>query len=195
VLPQLALNGTPTPAESAWMLGLCAGFGVLLAFALTRFAAEHQVDPVKGAIGRYFSQRLGRRGTLLSLLGLGYGLYGAGQFLSGPSTRFGDLGPLTGAINSHAIGWLWIVGGGIGFIVGLRPRREQDGPGFVSVFIPLAVWSCLYHVSWITGAFTDDTFGNSRAWVTSIVWSVQTLVILVISGWPDPELKTGRGDE
>jgi len=141
------------------------------------------------AVHEHFSQRLGRRGTLLTLLGTGYGLYGAGQFLSGPATRFGDLGPLTGAINSHVVGWVFIVGGTVGLVVGLRPRREADGPGWVGVFVPLAIWSLLYHVAWITGAVTGGVYGNGNAWVTSIVWTLQTLVVLVIAGWPDPEVK------
>lgn len=141
------------------------------------------------AVHEHFSKRLGRRGTLLTLFGLGYGLYGAGQFLSGPATRFGDLGPLTAVINSHAIGWVWVVGGAVGVAFGLRPRREVDGPGWVGVFIPLAVWSLLYHLSWSAGAVSGNEYGNARAWVTSIVWTVQTIVVLVIAGWPDPEVK------
>lgn len=147
------------------------------------------------AVHRHFAQRLGRRGTLLTLFGTAYGLYGAGQFLSGPVTRFGNLGPLlTGLLNSHAFGWIWVIGGVTGVVFGLKPRRETDSPGFIAVFVPLMIWTVLYDISWVTGVLTGDVYGNSHGWVTSIVWMVQAAVVLVVAGWPDPEVDVGRGD-
>jgi hypothetical protein len=141
------------------------------------------------AVQEHFRKRLGRRGTLLTLFGTAYGLYGAGQFLSGPVTRFGNLGSLmTVLLNSYAIGWIWVLGGITGVVFGLKPRRESDGTGFIAVFVPLMVWTVLYSVSWVTGALTGDAYGNSRSWVPSIVWMVQAAVVLVVAGWPDPEV-------
>jgi|GEM_PF-6605651 len=134
---------------------------------------------LNGVVSRYISQRLGRRGTLLTLLGVAYGLYGVGQFVTVPSSRFGNLGPaLTGLLNSHIAGWMWVVGGGIGVIFGVKPRRHSDGPGFIAVFIPLLVWTICYDISWIAGLATDDSYGNANAWVTSVVWAAQAAVLL-----------------
>jgi hypothetical protein len=139
------------------------------------------------AVTRYFSQRLGRRGTLLMMYASGYGLYGVGQFRHGPSTRFGDLGRLTGIINSHATGWLFIAGGLIGLVVSLRPRREADGVGFMAVLVPLLVWVGLYAISWIVGLCTHNAAGNSGAWVTCSVWAIIAGTVLITAGWPDPK--------
>jgi len=120
-------------------------------------------------VSRYMYQRLGRRGTLLVIYGAGYGLYGYGQFIAAPATRFGDLGAWTPILNSHQFGWVWILGGLTGVIVGLRPRRENDAAGFVAVLIPVLVWVGLYATSCAVGLITGGQAGNSTAWVTSSV--------------------------
>lgn len=209
--PLWALDGNPSPAVSGWILALSAAAGVLVSLLVVRWVAARGEPsnarpqpltptypvsrPMRGPAGtasRYISLRLGRRGTLLTLFGLAYGTYGAGQFLSGPVTRFGNLGPLSPVVNTHAIGWVWVVGGLTGVVIGLRPRKQSDGAGFVGVFIPLMTWTVLYDISWIVGLATGGEYGNPRAWVTSIVWTVQTAVVVVTAGWPDPEVDADR---
>ena len=147
-----------------------------------------------GIVSRYFYQRLGRRGTVLVIYGTGYAGYGGGQFIGAPATRFGDLGPLTTLVNSHAFGWVWIIGGLTGIIVGLRPRRENDGAGFVAVLIPVLVWVGLYASSCVVGLTSGGVYGNPNAWVTSFVWLVLGLALPVIAGWPDPETDGARSE-
>ena len=197
MLPQLALDGNPSPAFSGWFLAVCAAVGVALALGLTKLAARRDssnvrtsaptlpVRPVKVAIRRFFTHRLGRRGTILMLYGTGYGLYGAGQFRSQPSTRFGDLGPLTVLLESHITAWVFIIGGIIGVVVSLRPRRDDDGFGYIAVFIPLLVWIGLYATSFVTGLVTHDQAGNSAAWNACSVWAVLAGALLVNAGWAD----------
>lgn len=141
----------------------------------------------------YFTNRLGRRGTLLMIYGTGYAMYGVAQFVAAPATRFGDIGPLTALINSHAIGLMWIAGGLTGLAVAARPRREYDGIGFIAVLIPLLAWVGLYAISWVVGLVTGGESGNSHAWATIIVWSFLGTALPVIAGWPDPD--TDRGEE
>jgi hypothetical protein len=207
-----ALDGDPSVTASGWIVAVCAAAGLLLALAITKLVAAkaptnkrpgvtaypgppaRQVIGPLEAVSRYLSQRLGRRGTLLTLFGLAYGTYGAGQFLAAPATRFGNLGPLTAALNSHAIGWVWIVGGLTGVIVGIQPRKTSDSLGFIAVFIPLMIWTIFYDISWTVGAATDNQYGNAQSWVTSIVWTVQAAVVLVTAGWPDPEMHSDGAD-
>lgn len=129
--------------------------------------------------------RLGRRGVLLVAFGAYAAFYGA-SFFSGPPYRFGHMGPFIGhLLNSHWLGWAWVLCGITAVVVALLPRYRPDALGFVALIIPSLSWVSLNSISWAVSLFTD--FGEARASVAAMQWLAYAIAVMVTAGWPDPE--------
>lgn len=133
----------------------------------------------------------GRRRMLIGVIGLIWVMYSGGQ-LSGPaaSTRlFGHLPSLIDeALADHRSALLWTLCGLIGIAAALLPeKRLPDSYGFRALLLPPLIWTVLSACSWLIFVITRGEFGNPRSWVSALTWSAAVVVLLITSGWPDPE--------
>lgn len=119
---------------------------------------------------------IGHRGGFLILLGLAFISYGLGlQFL-----------PFHGGVNLiltlHQWEWLWIFSGV--FLIG-RSWGNRDKVAYgVAAFVS-AWWSARWFWLWL--------FHNAlHAWAISALWAVITLMILLVSTWPEARCRLRR---
>lgn len=139
---------------------------------------------------RRFGRRFGRRGVFLMMVGALYVATGA-ITLAVDIRRFG-LPVFGAALDSPLWGIMWLLGGLAAIVVGLaRPR--PDGPGFVALLVPPAIWTILYLASLVTWLASGGTAGRLTSLAGVVVWSITWTVVLVVSGWPDPsDERTGQ---
>lgn len=126
--------------------------------------------PIRVLIKRHL--RLGRRGTLLALFGVLLGLgYGATVFRGGFG---GDLPPgIPGA--TRAWGTLWMI---TGLIAVCNAFLKQDGWGFAALQGMVAAWAIMQILAGLAGM--------RGAAVEGFVWLVLSVILSVITGWPEP---------
>lgn len=127
---------------------------------------------------------LGRRGSLLAVFGATSLLFGI-SFFTAPPYRFGHLGPVIGhLLNSHWLGWAWVLCGLVAIVVAFLPRRKSDTIGFVALLVPNFAWTCLYTISWALSVFTHD-YGESRAWVSALTYLAKAAAVFIAASWAD----------
>lgn len=131
---------------------------------------------------RQLSQRLGRRGALLTMKGVIATLYGYGQIVEPLRDRRGlclllKMMPLT------AWAAVWIIAGLTALVCAWLPPR-RDWPGFLAVWAITATWSMAYLVSWWPLGEYD------RGWVASLIFGAFGTVCLVAIGWDEPPHRT-----
>ncbi len=130
-----------------------------------------------------------RRRTLLILIGLIWVLQGWTHLHSQANWQFGRFGPgpLDDLITNHWSGLLWVVCGLTGIAAGLLPSRVRDTFGFNALLIPPMLWVCLSGWSWVIFVASRGEYGSPRMWVQAVMWSLAVVVLLITSGWPDPD--------
>jgi hypothetical protein len=138
------------------------------------------------------ARRLGRRGLLLILGGLGW--VGAGvSLLSEPRDRFSSPGAGTDSIlqilDTPIFAYLWIIAGVITLFTGmLRDRRvisNHDVIGFNAFLTPPLCWTLFFAWSFAANIATGGREGASTGLYSFIVWALISLFIMVVAGWPE----------
>jgi hypothetical protein len=124
-----------------------------------------------GRAVRRLSKRLGRRGRVLLILGVGKVCYGIGFIVEPPPPRGLDLLTMMCSLESWA--WLWIVCGSItagsAFL-----RVGRDKWGFVAALVPPTVWAMAYAVAFVAGEYSRGIFPfiwYATSHVAFIVWA------------------------
>lgn len=145
-------------------------------------------------------RQVGRRGTLLGLLGVLWAALGIG-FATSPQPRFADGADMLvlrwiDDITSPWLGLLWVVCGLVSLGCAIaRYRSPRDDYGFVALVFPAVVWGVFYVWSWVAFLFPSyPEVGRPNSWLAALVyWSV-ALILLFVSRWPDPDdPHAGRG--
>lgn len=138
-------------------------------------------------------KKIGRRGLILTLTGLIWVLYGI-EYLQFFVRRFSpnQSGGFAffAIIDSPYLGWVWIICGAVAMVIGVARNRIQriphDSVGFNAILLPAVCWAIFYFWSWVIWIFTGGDFGIANSSVGFLVWSLVTIFILIIAGWPDP---------
>lgn len=133
----------------------------------------------------------GRRRLLLGIIGLIWLAYGWGQ-MSSPTAAaklFGHLPSLIDEVLAdHRSALLWVVCGLVGVAVAVLPqKRIPDSWGFDALLLPPLIWTVLSGCSWLIFVITRGEFGSPRGFVSAVIWSAAVAVLLITSGWPDPD--------
>ena len=125
-------------------------------------------------------RRLGFRGRFLLLVGTAYiaqGVSATEDWGIAPH----DLAP------PWARAALWIVAGLIAIGTAWRPVRDVNPAGWLALYIPPALWSVSYMISWIVSLVPGLGFpGYSGGLMYALIWAMVVAVVLVCSGWPEP---------
>jgi hypothetical protein len=138
-------------------------------------------------------RRFGRRGVFLAMFGAIYLAVGV-SVATIESQRFSSIAPFVGPLlDSRWWGLMWLAAGFTALGVGARRTlRFGDGPGFVALLVPPAVWTIFYAASVAAFVATGGDFGNIRSVSGAMAWSIVWSVVLLVAGWPDPD-RTDRG--
>ena len=129
-------------------------------------------------------RRLGFRGRFLLLVGAAYlaqGVAATEDWGIAPH----DLAP------PWARAALWIVAGLIAIVTAWRPVRDVNPAGWLALYIPPALWSVSYMISWIASLVPElDLPGNGHGYpgalMYALIWAMVVAVVLVCSDWPEP---------
>ncbi|MFI8499476.1 hypothetical protein ACIGFK_13405 [Streptomyces sp. NPDC085524] len=126
---------------------------------------------------RRLRRRLGRRGAILTSYGLVWLLYGYAQLVT-PQPDQRGLALLLRLMPLDAWAWGWIVAGTVALVYAWAPPG-QDAAAFLALVLIVVPWTATYLVAWLSG-------GYPRGWVAAAVWTVITVPVLVVAGWPEP---------
>jgi drug/metabolite transporter (DMT)-like permease len=136
---------------------------------------------------------------LLGLIGVIWLAYGWGLFNSPASSlrQFGHLPSLIDEVLSdHRSALLWALCGLTGIAAAVLPRgRMPDAYGFNALLMPPLIWTVLSGCSWLIFVITRGEFGSPRSWMSAVIWSAAVTVLLITSGWPDPDDADHPGEE
>jgi len=126
----------------------------------------------------------------LGLIGLVWLMFGWALLKGNSPSHFGRLGPglIEWALSAHWAGLAWVVCGLLALVTGAW-RRMPDAYGFNALLIPPMLWTVLYGWSWGIWVFTRGEYGSARSWVQAVIWSCAVVVVMITSGWPDPDDK------
>ena len=83
---------------------------------------------------------------------------------------------------------LWIVSGGIAVITAWRPVHDTNPLGWLALYVPPALWSLSYLMSWIAYLLPgrELPFEYLGGLTYAFVWGLVVAVILVCADWPEP---------
>lgn len=104
---------------------------------------------------RRLRKRLGRRGQILLIFGIGKICWGVG-FIVTPVTAAPGLSLLTDRCSLAAWAWLWIIAG-IACIAFAFLRVGRDLLGFLAALAPPSVWALAYGYAALTGEYARGT--------------------------------------
>ncbi|MFJ8016256.1 hypothetical protein [Streptomyces sp. NPDC096339] len=122
-------------------------------------------------------RRLGRRGVILTCYGLVWILYGYGQLVT-PQPDQRGLGLALRLIPLDTWAWGWITAGAIAVVCAWAPPG-RDAAGFVGLVLIVVPWMASYLTTWLLGDYP-------RGWVAAAIWTVITVPVMVVAGWPEP---------
>lgn len=123
--------------------------------------------------------RLGRRGAILLLYGIGEIQYGIGM-ITAPPADARALALLTELCPLRSWGVLWIVCGLIGIAHAAR-ASSADMPGFLSELLPPYIWALSNLAAW----WPLGTY--PRGWASAVPVLVFAGGLMIAAGWPEPE--------
>lgn len=133
------------------------------------------------------TERVGRRGVLLIILGVLWMMVGV--VVSEPKDRFSRPGPDSGPMHyMDEAPWfplVWLAGGALAVVCALlRARLRRDDYGFNGLAIPPAASTLMYAASWSTHLVTGN-YGRPTAWAPAVLFALATGLVLFLSGWSD----------
>lgn len=129
------------------------------------------------------SHRVGRRGSVLLLLGSIYALYGVALTTAGASQPEG-LALITGDVVSiTAWGYVWLIVGLIAIVHAFRRGPGQDGPGFIALVLTPTVWVAANFWAWVL--FLVGLGGFERGWISAAIWTAVAGLVVICAGWPE----------
>jgi hypothetical protein len=113
--------------------------------------------------------RLGRRGAVLSVLGLIDILFGVAALLAPPQNSSALIFPVV----VWTCGWF-----AVAVTCFWSAWRDTDWPGYAASI--LIKWT--YGVAYLAAFWADDLY---RAWVTGIFWFLFGFLVLLVAGWTE----------
>jgi len=124
--------------------------------------------------------QLGRRGTVLALLGIVWIAQGLTVLLAPSSPTYYLLANFELA---RAIGW--IVTGVVAVAYAARLQGD-DAPGFLALYVMAAFRVVAYSTEFVAWMIPGGAVGNPRGIVGVFSWLVILLAIVVMAGWHEP---------
>lgn len=123
----------------------------------------------------------GKRGGLLVILGIWYGLVGLSYVVTVTPSRERAFQWLPIFLDSTELGWLWIIISALIGTYGLVSNRHDqwERAAYGLAIVPPALWAAIFAVSWAV-------YGNPHGWVSAVTYSAWVAVILHCAGWPNP---------
>jgi hypothetical protein len=142
-------------------------------------------------------RRLGRRGSILLLMGVAWILVGV-TGIGIPIDRFSTPGIGTDVflqlLDSPEIYFLWIIAGSIAVFTGsLHDRRfinRYEALGWNAVLTPCLLWTIFYAWSFVIWLASSGEGGRSNGLYGFVVWLVISLIIMIMAGWPEEKFET-----
>lgn len=131
----------------------------------------------------YLAAKLGRRGGVLFVLGLVFLIIGLKSILA-PAEDDGRFILYT-FLPVPIRGALWIIPATLAIFSSFRRGSGRDGLGFMALVIPATVVAFSYvwsFVGYLFGA-TDWPLG----WSSAAIWISILLLVLLVSGWREPD--------
>ena len=121
---------------------------------------------------------LGRRGSVLALLGVVWIMQGLFTYFSPERS---DYWMLQQYPEVRLIGWLST--GAIAIAFAARPQGK-DALGFLALYIMAAYRAASYTIPFVLWAFTSED-GNPRGIFGLLAWGTIILLIFIVSGWSE----------
>lgn len=134
-------------------------------------------------------RRLGRKGTILVILGAMWALQGWAIFTSAVLVPEDTQGLFHLALPVPVRVSLWAVCG-VGAMVCAfwQPPRFQAA-GYAALVLPAAERCLSYLIGWGISVFTDG--GYEDGWSAAAIWLAVVTILEVVAGWPEAP---GHGD-
>lgn len=127
-----------------------------------------------------FTTAIGRRGTVLLLLGLIWLFSGLSVFTAPESTSYSLL-----QSNELLRGGAWIFTGLVA-IVTARVPPGRDAWGFLALYFMAAYRVAAYAIEFLEWMFPGGNGGNPRGIVGALAWITILILIVVVAGWKEP---------
>jgi hypothetical protein len=144
---------------------------------------------IRGGYGR-FKRALGRRGGILLLLGLMYGVLGVKAWIE-PVSDEGRYLLYTYLPEPIRVS-LWLIPAAIALgTLALRGRTGTDAPGFVALIIPAGAMA-FSHI-WSTVGYLLGVTPWAFGWSSATIWLLVLSLILIVSGWGEVRPAEPRG--
>lgn len=140
------------------------------------------------AVARRVARTVGRRGAVLSLLGIIAALYGVSLLTVPPVPHPIGLRLLLGVMSLHGWGFTLTAAGVVAMLSAPLPER-RDWPGFAALVLVWLPWSLSFFASWWPAG------ENPRGWVSGVIFAAFAAIPAVCASWeePDREPRTRRG--
>lgn len=130
--------------------------------------------------------RFGRRGLVLLLFGMAWMLEGFYLILD----RHSHVTEARQAIPHDLIPWpfvglLWLAFGAVGASVGFL-HKDHDHLGFLAISAMPLFFTSSFFVSFLTWVLTMGTYGWGFGILAAFIWGSISVLIGVLSSWPEP---------
>lgn len=129
---------------------------------------------------RWLTDRIGRRGAVLLILGIVWIVYG--YTIGTVPHAVGALGILD-KIPTAVWAAMWI---GCGAVAAghCGVTRAHDGRGFTLLAIPPAVWA--FGLWWAEVTYLAGVGGTPYSWAAAIIWTGLAALVVIVAGWVEP---------
>ena len=121
--------------------------------------------------------RLGRRGTILALLGAMWIATGITTLLAPPAPAY-----LLLTVATEARAAAWIVTGAVAMAHAVRPSGH-DAAGWVALYVMAAYRAIAYGWGLVTFLLLPDPGGSLRALFGALTWAAILVILIVCAGW------------